>query len=133
MAGSVAGREDRFEMPASSSIGRCAEVDAFAVLKQPFDGHLPSEAARRQIVSENRSAVPRGTNRGGADVVGMMMRQQDAGQSPVCQGIVEGDEEALLLVRVGRAGVEEIGRLGANEEGVGVRAWRRRDWTRSAE
>ena len=77
-------------------------------------------------MGQHRHSVALGTDRRSADVVGMMMRQDDGVQIDGLRSArrVEHVEQALLFIGVAGAGIEQVDGLGADEVGVGVRARR---------
>ena len=111
MTGGVAGRVDGFEVPAAGAVGGGAEVEP-----SPSRNCRTATSPCQQLRAvsgwaQDGDAIAPGAGRGGADVVGVVVRQDDGVQAPArgCRAS-SSVEEACLLVGVVGAGVDQVGR-----------------------
>src|SRR4051812_4240948 len=101
MARCMARCEHRFQVPAAVAVGSGAKVKAVAIVQMMLHRDSVPQLVRRPRMSPDRDVVALGTDRGGADVIGVMMRQDDvADTSPLGRGGVQSIKQALLFVRV---------------------------------
>ena len=102
VAGGVAGRVQRFQSPRPPVRGR-AEVEHVAFLNRSVHDEPTRQRPGRPRVGEDRDAVLPGNGCRRADVIGMVMRQHDAGQAGARgeAGVEQREDAALLVGSVG--------------------------------
>ena len=124
----MARRVQHFEMPRPAVGGTRPQVEPVAVVQKPIDATRALQLLGRQRMGPDRHAIALRTDRGGADVVGMMVRQDDGGERLAgARLLIEHIEKPLLLLGVVGAGIDQVARAVADEEGIGVRARRQGD------
>ena len=114
---------------ANGAYGLDALTRPMTMAGDTVDAALHNEPAAQELsrhgVCPDRDPVAASTDIRGADVIGVVMRQDNGleadARSLLC---VQHVKEPLLLLGIGCAGVEQIGRVAPDQEGIRVRAWR---------
>src|SRR5258708_1674963 len=117
----MAGRVYRLHMPAPAPVGSEAAVERVAVVPEARHLNLAGQLPSREGMRENGDPVTPCDGSRRANVVGVVVRQDDGGGGPACPGLLVEDGEELFLLRgVGRARVDQVDGAGADQVSVRV-------------
>jgi hypothetical protein len=130
VAAVVAGRVDRLQFPAGVAVGRPAERDAVAVADRLAEAAARRQPFERQLVAAHGQVEGLAQRRDAADVVGVVVGGDHAFDArAAARQFRQQVEQALLLVGVGRARVDDPQALVADD--AAVRRRRRRQGRRA--
>ena len=110
------------QVPVAGPVGRRPQLDAVPFVEQPGDDELVAEGHRRPGVGPDRHAVAVGADRRRADVVGVVVRQDDRGQATAA-GRSASRMANSRLARRGRSGRGRGGRPSPRRRGRRWCAW----------